>query len=187
MIKASLVQLALVFTLSFFEMQSAWALEFNQKELLILSGKQAALAEGEGYLYLPVLTNANWGKVYIDHVESGKQIKFKDVVADENHALLKLKSGKYYFRKIKKYIGYGSVTFKFDKDKYVFEVKEGVLNYPGNWFIDFEWLSRGRVSVELKLTNKFISENDHYQKQFSHILPGQQLTYSGSVPGCLFV
>jgi acetyl esterase/lipase len=157
------------------------ALEFNHQELIILKGRSAELAPDEGYLFLPVQTNTELDYLILDHVDSGKRLKFNDVSIGENHALIKLKAGQYYWKRIRKMVGYYSYSFKFEKHKYQFTVQPGVVNYAGNWMFNMDWKDDGRFSARLTVSNKMAYEWLNYRRHFAPLVKGQELVYSGQV------
>ncbi len=160
---------------------SSWSLEFGDNELIILKGKDKELAPDEGYLYFPFQSNTELDYILLDHVESGKSIKFKKIKSGENHALIKLKAGKYYWKRIRKELGWYVYQTKFKKEDHQFEVKPGVVNYAGNWMYNLQFHSGMRYSSELLNTNKFSYEWLNYQKEFSHLIGSKPLEYTGPV------
>jgi len=160
---------------------SSLALEFDQNELIIHKGWNKALDDDEAYLYLPFKTNSNLRYLSIDHVDSGRQLRFNHVTAGEHHALIKVKAGKYYFKRIKKEVAYWSYSFSFDKDDYTFEIKPGVVNYAGNWSLNLNFDNSSRATATLKNTNRTAYEHIHYQQNYKHLVNHQDFIYSGSV------
>lgn len=160
---------------------SSHALEFDENELIIHKGWNKALDVDEAYLYLVFKSNTDLRYISIDHVESGRQLRFNHVTAGEHHALIKIKAGEYYFKRIKKEVAYWSYSFSFDKDDYTFQVKPGVVNYVGNWSLDLNFDSSSRATATLKNINRTAYENIHYQKNYKHLVNNQNFIYQGKV------
>ena len=162
----------------FFSFQTH-ALEFNEDELILRSGKNQDLAADEGYLYLSLESHDIFADVILDRVGSGKALKFEDVQQGSNHALIKLKAGTYYWKVFKYFSLKERVQFKFKEDEYHFEVKPGIINYPGTWIVDIERVDRRRASISLKNENKFSYESFYYQRSLKKHLPDHDLVYQG--------
>lgn len=157
----------------------AQALKFNQNELLILKGSDPELAADEGYLYLSVESNQHFTTVILDHVDSGKRMRFTDMQQGENHALIKLKAGKYYWKSLRGYILWGLSWIKFENDEHVFEVKPGVVNYPGTWLAEVKLSSSLSGSFSLQSTNKATMEWPHFRQHYQRFTGQTPLVYSG--------
>ncbi|MFC3195175.1 alpha/beta hydrolase family protein [Marinicella sediminis] len=159
--------------------QQALSLKFNQNELLILKGSDPELADDEGYLFLSVESNQHFTTVILDHVDSGKRMRFSDMQQGENHALVKLKAGKYYWKSLRGYIMWGLSWIRFDKDEHVFEVKPGVINYPGTWLAEVKFSSSLSGSFSLKSTNKATLEWPYFKQHYQQYTGQTPLVFSG--------
>ncbi len=175
-IKTFLQSFALMFLLT-----PVSALEFDQQELIILKGNDPQLAADEGYLYFPFQSNTELKYILLDHVDSGKSIKFKNISSGENHALLKLKAGKYYWKRIRKELGNYVYQVRYKKDDHQFEVKPGKVNYVGNWMFNMQFRNNGMFNIDLTSTNKFSYEWLNYQTHYSQFINQLPLEYVGSV------
>ncbi|WP_223787969.1 alpha/beta hydrolase family protein [Marinicella meishanensis] len=158
---------------------TAWGLKFNENELQILKGSDPELAADEGYLYLSVESNHHFTTLIIDPVDSGKKLRFTDLTAGENHALIKLKAGKYYWKSIRGYLLFGLSWFKFEADEHTFEVKPGVVNYPGTWRTEFKYTGLFRGYFSLKSFNKAAIEWPHFQENYRQFTGDTPMVFSG--------
>ncbi|TDR23283.1 alpha/beta hydrolase family protein [Marinicella litoralis] len=150
------------------------ALKFNEKELIVLHGDEKALAADEGYLYLSVDSENHFTTVVLDRVGSGKRLRFTDMAAGENHALIQLEAGIYYWKSIRGYLLFGLNWFHFDEDDYYFEVKPGVVNYPGTWQSNFKLTGLLQGYLSIKATNKATIEWPYFKQTYSQ--------YTGQTP-----
>jgi|GEM_PF-901144 len=171
----------LILTLSVLLCFTSHALDFDQQELQILKGNNPKLEDNEGYLFFPFQSNTDLKYILLDHVESGKSIKFKNIASGEHHALLKLKAGKYYWKRVRKEIGYAVYQVRYKKHEHQFEVKPGVVNYAGNWMFNLEFRNNGMFGYSLTTTNKYAYEWLNYKTQFGPLINNQPLTYVGEV------
>lgn len=156
-------------------------LSFDEQELIILKGSDSELEADEGYLYFPFQTNTDLKYILLDHVDSGKSIKFKKIERGAHHALIKLKAGKYYWKRIRKEVGYLIYQVKYKKDEHFFEVKPGQVNYVGNWMFNLEFKNNGVFTARLANTNKLSYEWLHYQTEYAPMIKHRPLEYVGAV------
>ena len=159
--------------------QVAWSLKFNEDEMIILKGSDPALAANEGYLYLSVDSEDHFTTVILDRVGSGKRLKFTDLEQGENHALVKLQAGTYYWISIRGYFLYGLNWFHFDEDDFYFEVKPGVVNYPGTWQSNFNFMSPFQGYLSLKATNKSTIEYPYFKQNYQQLTGDAPFFFSG--------
>lgn len=155
------------------------ALKFNEKELIVLHGSEEGLAADEGYLYLSVDSENHFTTVILDRVGSGKRLRFTDMVDGENHALIQLEAGTYYWKSIRGYLLFGLSWFHFDEDEFFFEVKPGVVNYPGTWQSNFKITGFLQGYLSLKATNKASIEWPYFKRHYRQFTDNKPFEYSG--------
>jgi dipeptidyl aminopeptidase/acylaminoacyl peptidase len=118
------------------------ASSFNTREVIIESGQSVELDADEGYVFIEVISNSYLKNVHFKSTGFlGNRITFREVDKGVNQALVKVKAGQFYLEKVQ--VGHPDLTLRkrFDKDQHVFEVKPGVVNYPGTWVIEYEDLN----------------------------------------------
>ena len=155
------------------------ALKFNEKELIVLHGSAKGLAADEGYLYLSVDSENHFTTVVLDRVDSGKRLRFTDMAEGENHALLQLEAGTYYWKSIRGYLLFGLTWFHFDEDDFFFEVKPGVVNYPGTWQSNFKITGFLQGYLSLKATNKASIEWPYFKQNYAQLTGRTPFHFSG--------
>ena len=158
---------------------SSLALKFNEKELIVLQGDEGRLAADEGYLYLSVDSENHFSRVIIDRVDSGKRLRFTNLAVGENHALIQLKAGKYYWKSIRGWLICCLTTFKFDEEDFFFEVKPGVVNYPGTWQSKFKFTGGLQGQFSLKSTNRLTMEWPYFKQNYSQLTGNAPFEFSG--------
>ncbi len=157
------------------------ALQFNTQQLQVLQGKKKQLGDHEGYLYLAFASNTDLTNLIIDHVDSGKKLKFKTVQQGSNHALIKLKAGTYYWKGLQKSLGATRYQFQYDKSVHQFEVSPGVVNYPGSWQFDWQWDEQDGPVGNLSNSNQLAYEWPHYLAYWAASVDHRPLAYQGAV------
>lgn len=162
-------------------LQNACAYEFNTGKVINASGSKKVLAEDEGYLYLSFETNSDISRITLDGEGIGNKIRFNDIKRGDNHALVKLKAGKYSWEYINIYVGIGLIRYDVDEEKYAFEVKPGVVNYPGSWWFTGEWAYAHKALLRLQNYNFLSYEVFHFKKHFSHLIDELAFEYQGKI------
>ena len=152
---------------------------FNTKELIVLSGKNKNLSKDEGYLFLNLKTNNTLSSITIRPVKKGNKIYFTSISKGDNIALIKLKSGEYYWNKLN--LNYKGVKFEknFDKSKHVFSVEAGIINYPGSWKTDITLYQRKLASIGFMSENRFSTDLESLNQQFPQYIKDYQISYQG--------
>ena len=154
---------------------------FNSGKILNIHGKKNQLAEDEGYLYLSLNTLVDITKFSLNPVGFGKNIKFDDIKIGQNHALLKVKAGEYFWQNLQIYTGRGMLRNQFNKDDYHFTVKPGVVNYPGTWSFSAEWVGNYKAKIDFDNYNYASQEIAFFQNQFKDLSTTIEFVYQGQI------
>ena len=157
------------------------AYNFNKNKLIEHSSKSPILNTDEGFLYLSVSSKDFFSSFIIENVDTGKNLKFTKIEVGDNHALIKLKAGNYYWKRIRHYASLGLVTFKYEPDAFHFTVKPGVVNYPGTWITDLQFINNWKVFLSIKSYNRASFEWAYFKKHFIAITHNTKFQYQGIV------
>lgn len=154
---------------------------FNSGELINHHGSKNKLAADEGYLYLSLDTNSDISRITIDAVGLSKKIRFNDIKKGNNYALLKVKAGEYYWEHINIYVGIGNIRKQLGSDEYSFNVKPGVVNYPGSWKFNGQWIENARARLSLQNYNWLSFEMEHYKKYYARLVGDVPFEYQSQI------
>lgn len=143
--------------------------KFNTNKIIIKSGNTTELADDEGYLFLRVHTDIDVSKIRIKALNRGKNLSFTDLRVGENHALLKVKAGDYYWDFFNVSKGFLYLRKRFEKNDFKFTVKPGVVNYPGAWPIKKVPYSLYMPYIYLSNENHLSNDIARFKKQFPQL------------------
>ncbi len=156
----------------------AQALKFNEDKLQIMNGSDPELAADEGYLFLVLETSDFFSTLVLDRVGKGKRLKFARVGPGGHYALIKLKAGKYYWKTLKSYFA-SMISFNFDEDDFVFDVKPGVVNYPGAWLLDLKFKSNNQVRLSFMTENKTSFDWIYFKRNYQKFVESTPFVFTG--------
>lgn len=160
---------------------NACALQFNTNKIIELSSKGTKLAEDEGYLLLSLDNIDKIGNLMIKPVNSGNKMKFTNVIAGENFALIKLKACEYYWDLFMYFSGSIPLRYEYKKDKYRFTVESGVINYPGTWSSATMHTNFLSVYHRFNSQNKTAYELDKLKRNYHNIYNNHPFKFQGQV------
>lgn len=156
----------------------AHAAAFNTGEVIIESGDDLQLEEDEGFVYVELINNTALKNVHFKATGFlGNRVTFRKVDKGVNRALVKLKAGSYFLEKIQMYHPYLTLRKKYDKDEHVFEVKPGVVNYPGTWIIDYENINFFFYSLFVDIENRTSRVYPDFAANFPDVYDQVKMVY----------
>ena len=168
--------LALVLLLAYIETSAE---HFNTNKLIVLSGSEQGLSEDEGFLLLNLKSNSDLDSITIKPIKKGNKIRFTSIQEGENLALIKLKSGDYYLNEID--FKNKGVNFEknFNKYEQAFEVKAGVINYPGSWISKITLFQTKLANINFRSENRFTTDLKAIQHHFPQYIKDYKTVYQG--------
>ncbi len=161
---------------------ASWSMRFNQDKLYVLQGSDPELTADEGYLYLSFEAETPFSTLLLEHVESGRNMRFTHVQPGANHALVQLKAGTYYWKQIRTPTDYGLTRMKFDQTDFMFRIKPGVVNYVGNWVAGIHWYFNQPIYRMFKSNNEASTDRQRFQQHYQKFTGPRPFEYAGHSP-----
>ena len=157
------------------------AAEFNTGQLIVESGHKDELAADEGYLLFAVVAGKDYDRIAFKSSDSlGGYVWFKGAEMGRNHALIKLKAGTYYLEKFDDVYGFTYYAKFLGEQRITFDIKPGVVNYPGTWFLDHKKLGRYSYRYFIELQNQSSYEYPFFATNLKALTGGAPFEYTGN-------
>lgn len=134
------------------------------------------LSENTGYVLLPVYRNTH---IYELRLSGAKYLKFDntDLRRQKTYLFLQLPQGQYSFSDVR--LNKYTVVSDFDGEVWDFDVKAGVINYPGHFVINNHSSTWGTYSLTYQMQNNASMALEYLEKNYPKILASSSVIYSG--------
>ena len=152
------------------------------KDKIIDFKQKKPLKDNEGLVVLVIDINFRISKVSL-----GKEGKifpvysFKKLIPGTQMKIIKLKTGKYFWKESTGYSNGTTYTYKFDRERTSFEVKAGKINYPGT--LQFRaWSENNQFYAAHNVINNSSLIAKELEEKYKSLIAKYPLVYAGNNP-----